>query len=344
MVKTLEQTIGQLIIAGFRESTITPESDIVRYIKDYNISGVILYDEDMEKKRNKTRNVVSQNQLQNLTKNLQANSDNPLLISIDQEGGKVNRLKEKYGFPDFPSWNEIGFIDDIQNTKQYSELLGNCLNDVGINLNYAPVLDLDYGKSSYIGNANRALSKDPNKVIKHSSVFISELKKTGVLSCAKHFPGQGSGIGDTHEGLTDITKTWSEFELLPYQKLIEQNKLEMVMISHVFHRDLDPNLPASLSHKITTELLRDKIKFEGVIICDDPSMKAISENYYLEDTFSLMINAGIDMFCLGNNLSYDVNYIPKCINAIKNGIRNKRISLDLIEDSISRINKLKKNI
>ena len=118
----------------------------------------------------------------------------------------------------------------------------------------------------------------------------------------------------------------------------------MVMISHVFHRDLDPNLPASLSHKITTELLRDKIKFEGVIICDDPSMKAISENYSLEDTFSLMINAGIDMFCLGNNLSYDVNYIPKCINAIKNGIRNKRICLDLVENSISRINKLKKNI
>ena len=157
MAKTLEQTIGQLIIAGFRESTITPKSDIVRYIKDYNISGVILYDEDMENKRNKTRNVISQHQLQNLTKDLQDSSDNPILISIDQEGGKVNRLKKRYGFPDFPSWNEIGFIDDIQYTKQYSELLGNCLNDVGINLNYAPVLDLDYGKSSYIGNANRAL-------------------------------------------------------------------------------------------------------------------------------------------------------------------------------------------
>ena len=178
MAKTLEQTIGQLIIAGFKESTITPKSDIVRYIKDYNISGVILYDEDMENKRNKTRNVISQRQLQNLTKGLQDSSDNPLLISIDQEGGKVNRLKKKYGFPDFPSWNEIGFIDDVQNTKQYSELLGNCLNDVGINLNYAPVLDLDYGKSSYIGNANRALSEDPNKVINHSSIFISELKKS----------------------------------------------------------------------------------------------------------------------------------------------------------------------
>ena len=344
MAKTLEQTIGQLIIAGFRESTITPKSDIVRYLKDYNISGVILYDEDMENKKNKTRNIISQRQLQNLTKGLQDSSDNPLLISIDQEGGKVNRLKKRYGFPDFPSWNEIGFIDDVQNTKEYSELLGNCLNDVGINLNYAPVLDLDYGESSYIGNANRALSKDPNKVINHSSIFISELKKTGVLSCAKHFPGQGSGIGDTHQGLTDITKTWSEVELLPYQKLTEQNELKMVMISHVFHRGLDPNLPASLSNKITTELLRDEIKFNGVIICDDPSMKAISENYSLEDTFCLMINAGIDMFCLGNNLSYDVNYIPKCIDAIKSGIRNKRISLDLVENSISRINKLKKNI
>ena len=99
MAKTLEQTIGQLIIAGFRESTITPKLDIVRCIKDYNISGVILYDEDMENKRNKTRNVISQRQLQNLTKGLQDSSDNPLLISIDQEGGKVNRLKKRYGFP-----------------------------------------------------------------------------------------------------------------------------------------------------------------------------------------------------------------------------------------------------
>ena len=344
MAKTLEQTIGQLIIAGFRGSTITPKSDIIRYVKDYDISGVILYDEDMENKRNKTRNVVSQHQLQNLTKGLQACSNKPLLISIDQEGGEVNRLKKRYGFPDFPSWNEIGFVNDIQNTKQYSEMLGNCMNDVGINLNYAPVLDLDYGKSSYIGNANRALSKDPNKVIKHSSIFISELKKKGVLSCAKHFPGQGSGIGDTHKGLTDITKTWSEVELLPYHKLIKQNELEMVMISHVFHRELDPKLPASLSNRITSKLLRDEISFEGVIICDDPSMKAISENYSLEDTFCLMINAGIDMFCLGNNLSYDANYIPKCIDAIKSGIKNKRISLDLVENSISRINELKKNI
>ena len=344
MAKTLEQTIGQLIIAGFRGSTITPKSDIIRYVKDYDISGVILYDEDMENKRNKTRNVVSQHQLQNLTKGLQACSNKPLLISIDQEGGEVNRLKKRYGFPDFPSWNEIGFVDDIQNTKQYSEMLGNCMNDVGINLNYAPVLDLDYGKSSYIGNANRALSKDPNKVIKHSSIFISELKKKGVLSCAKHFPGQGSGIGDTHKGLTDITKTWSEVELLPYHKLIKQNELEMVMISHVFHRELDPKLPASLSNRITSKLLRDEISFKGVIICDDPSMKAISENYSLEDTFCLMINAGIDMFCLGNNLSYDANYIPKCIDAIKSGIKNKRISLDLVENSISRINELKKNI
>ena len=344
MAKTLEQTIGQLIIAGFRESTITPKSDIVRYIKDYNISGVILYDEDMENKRNKTRNVISQYQLQNLIKALQGSSDNPLLISIDQEGGKVNRLKKRYGFPDFPSWNEIGFLDDVQNTKQYSELLGNCLNDVGINLNYAPVLDLDYGKSSYIGNSNRALSKDPNKVINHSSIFISELKKTGVLSCAKHFPGQGSGIGDTHKGLTDITKTWSEVELLPYQKLIEQNELDMVMISHVFHRGLDPNLPASLSNKITTELLRDEIKFNGVIICDDPSMKAISNNYSIEDTFSFMINAGIDMFCLGNNLNYDLNYIPKCIDAIISGIKKGKISMDLIDSSIVRINSLKNKI
>ena len=295
----------------------------------------------MEKGGSFSRNINSPNQLKNLSKSIQNNIDNPIFISIDQEGGKVSRLKEEYGFPSFPSWQEIGKLDDISETKKLAESLANHLDYCGINLNYAPVLDLNYGEKTYIGNAHRALSKNPEKIIEHSSILIKTLKKKNIFSCVKHFPGQGSGLGDTHQGIDDISNTWSKQELIPYETMINSGILDMVMISHVFHRLYDSKLPASLSKNIATELLRKKLHFEGVIICDDPSMKAISNNYSLEDTFTYMINAGIDIFCLGNNLEFDPDYVPKCVQAIKEGINKKKISIEKIEQSILRINKLK---
>lgn len=344
MTKTLDQKIGQLMIAGFRENKISKNSDISKYIRNYNISGVIFYDEDMKKGGLSSRNINSPTQLKNLSKSLQDNVDDPLFISIDQEGGKVSRLKEEYGFPAFPSWREIGKLDDRSETKKLADSLANHLDYCGINLNYAPVLDIDYGKKTYIGKAHRALSKNPTKIIEHSSILIETLKKKNIFSCVKHFPGQGSGLGDTHQGIDDITDTWKEEELTPYEKMINSGLLDMVMISHVFHRFYDSRLPASLSKNIAADLLRKKLHFKGVIICDDPSMKAISNNYSLEDTFTYMINAGIDIFCLGNNLEFDPHYIPKCVQAIKNGISKKKISLDNIEQSILRINKLKNKL
>ena len=344
MVKTLEQKIGQLIIAGFRENLISQGTAITTYIRDYNISGVILYDEDMVKGGPGSRNINSLGQLKILTDSIQSSTKSPLFISIDQEGGRVNRLKEEYGFPNFPSWKNIGDIDEELETEKITMMLANCLSDYGINLNYAPVLDFDYGENSYIGNSERAISKNPEKIIRHSSIFIKNLKKKNIISCVKHFPGQGSGFGDTHKGITDITDTWSKDELIPYEIMIKKNEIDMVMISHVFHRNYDSELPSSLSKKIITNLLRENLHFKGVVICDDPSMKAISNNYSLEDTFSLMINAGIDMFCLGNNLDYDLNYIPKCVDAIMGGIKKGKISLDFIERSISRINSLKSKL
>jgi beta-N-acetylhexosaminidase len=261
MTKTLDQKIGQLIIAGFRENEISKTSDIIKYIRDYNISGVILYDEDMEKGGSFSRNINSPNQLKNLSKSIQNNVDNPIFISIDQEGGKVSRLKEEYGFPSFPSWQEIGKLDDISETKKLAESLANHLDYCGINLNYAPVLDLDYGEKTYIGNAHRALSKNPKKIVEHSSILIKTLKKKNIFSCVKHFPGQGSGLGDTHQGIDDISNTWSKQELIPYETMINSGILDMVMISHVFHRLYDSKLPASLSKNIATELLRKKTSF-----------------------------------------------------------------------------------
>ena len=342
MSKTLDQLVGQLIIAGFRSDKVSNNSNIVRYIKEYNLSGVILYDQDIEKNKLGSRNIKSLAQLKMLTDNLQSISDNPLFISIDQEGGNVNRLNSSYGFPEFPSWQHIGLLDNDLITKQFSESMSETMTSTGINLNFAPVLDLDYGEKTYIGKLERAFSGDPKLVIEHSKIFIDTMKNDNIISCGKHFPGQGSAKGDTHNGFIDISESWSVADLLPYTELIESHHLDMIMLSHVFNNKFDPEFPASLSHETITNSLRNDLNFKGVIICDDPSMRAISDNYDFEDMFVLMINSGIDLLCLGNNLNYDPDFIPKAVRAIRSAIEKNRISTERINESIDRIALLKK--
>ena len=168
------------------------------------------------------------------------------------------------------------------------------------------------------------------------------MDEKGIITSGKHFPGLGSGITDTHEGFTDLTKTWSVKDLQPFNELIKSQELDMIMVSHALDKKLDPILPASLSKKIIKGMLRADLGFDGVVICDDPSMRAISDHYSLKEIFKLMLNAGVDLFCLGNNLIYDNEYIPKSIEAILKLIVDKEIKIERIHESIERINVLKR--
>ena len=339
----IKQLVGQLIIAGFRDSIISHNSKIEQFIKAYNLAGVILYDEDVTIGGVGTRNIKSPTQLKTLISNLQSYSPNQgLFISVDQEGGFVHRLKSIYGFPETPPWQHIGFLKDQLMTKEFSETLSEALQSAGINVNFAPVLDLDYGNKTVIGKTQRAFTSDPDVLIEHAKIFINAHRRKNIISCGKHFPGQGSAYGDTHEGYTDISDSWTVKDLLPFDKLIQSEHLDLIMVSHTFDTKLDSKYPASLSKKIVTEMLREDLGFEGVVICDDPSMRAISDNYSLIDTFEIMLNAGIDLFCLGNNLIYDPDYIPKSVDAICELLNSGRIKEDRISTSIKRIKALKK--
>ena len=342
MNQTLERLIGQLIIAGFRGSNAPTDSPIANFINDYNLAGVILYDEDVKIGDLGSRNIQSPIQVENLSDQLQSFSKNGLLICIDQEGGGTNRLKSNYGFPETPSWNHMGILDNDLMTQQFSQTIASTLSDCGINVNFAPVLDLDYGDETVIGKAGRANSHLPKTVINHSRIFIESLKKHNIISCGKHFPGQGSAFGDTHKGSTDISNTWTVKDLLPFDELIKHGDLDMVMVSHTFDKKIDPNYPASLSHIIITDMLRNDLGFNGVVICDDPSMNAISDHYDLTESFELMFNAGIDLFCLGNNLNYDPDFIPKSVSSICQLVRSGKVTEHRIRQSINRIDFLKK--
>ena len=341
MNQSLEQLIGQLIIAGFRGSNAPPDSPIVNFIKDYNLAGVILYDEDVKIGGLGTRNIQTPGQVKDLSNQLQSFSKGDLLISIDQEGGGTNRLKPDYGFPETPSWNHMGLLDNDLMTQQFSQTIASTLNDCGINVNFAPVLDLDYGDDTVIGKAKRANSNLPKTVVQHSRVFIQSLKENNIISCGKHFPGQGSAFGDTHKGSTNISDTWTVKDLIPFDELIKYGHLDMVMVSHTFDKKMDPKYPASLSKIIITDMLRNDLGFKGVVICDDPSMNAISDHYNLTESFELMLNAGIDLFCLGNNLNYDPDFIPKSVSSMCQLVKSGKVTVDRIRQSIERVKSLK---
>jgi len=344
MSRNLEQLVGQLLLTGFRGFSVNSESSIISQINQFNLSGVILYDVDVEVGTLGSRNIKSPKQVKNLTTQLQTLSDHGLLIAVDQEGGNVNRLKPEYGFLSCPSWNQIGEKNNRKITRSFSKALAETLANSGINLNFSPVLDLDFGDTTVIGKSKRAVSSNPKTVVSHSKVLIRTLKEMGVISCGKHFPGLGSAEEDSHEEITDVSNSWTETEMQPFRKLIQSRDLDMIMVSHVMNKKLDVKFPASLSKNIITDLLRDELGFTGVIICDDPSMKAISNQYELEEIFEFMLNAGIDLFCIGNNLHYDSDMIFKSVSILCQLVRSNKISIDKIYESIGRINLMKQSI
>ena len=244
-------------------------------------------------------------------------------------------------YKDFESWAEIGKINEPLKTSSFAKRTAEALKLHGINLNFAPVLDLEMNPLSIIAKKKRCISKNSSDTIDHSKLFINEHRSLGIISIAKHFPGQGSAKDDTHLSLTDNTNEWSEEEILPYKHLIKDNYLDGIMTSHIINRKLDKEYPATLSKKILNGLLRKNLNFKGLIISDDPQMKAIADYYELKNVLRLMINAGVNLFCFGNNLIYDKYIARKVLALIKELLSEKLIQLDSIIHSYMKIIDLK---
>ena len=300
----LEQKIGQMLMVGFFGTSAKPGSQICIDIQNYNLGGVILFDFNPVD-RSKAKNISSKEQLVNLTRELQHCSPGKnLLIAVDQEGGKVQRLKAKYGFyGNFPKAIDVS-KKSVNDASVVYDQMGYELNSVGINFNLAPVVDLAINpKNVVINKLGRSYGKDPNKVVKYASIFIAEMHKNNVLTSIKHFPGHGSSVGDTHKGFVDVTNDWQEKELEPYKILIGRGTIDTIMVAHVFNSNLDNTYPASLSHSTITKKLRNEMGYNGVVITDDLQMNAIDKKYGLRETLHLAINAGDDILLFGNQLN-----------------------------------------
>jgi beta-N-acetylhexosaminidase len=341
---TLDEKIGQMLMIGFRGAALSDDNHIVKDIKNLNIGGVVLYDFDLFSNGETQRNIASPDQVKSLCSALQALNSNKLLISIDQEGGRVNRLKTTYGFPKVGvSAQYLGTLNNLDSTRYYANLTANLLKNLGINFNYAPVVDLNINpKSPAIGAIERSYSDSPKIVTEQATAVLDIYKKYGIIGCLKHFPGHGSAAADSHLGITDITKTWQASELIPYQNLIESGKVEMIMTAHVYNDNLD-TFPATLSKKIMHDILREQLGWQGIIISDDMHMGAIAQHYGLEIAIEKAINAGVDILMFSNNSRdfYDAEAASKAIATIKKLLNEGKITTAQIEKSYQKIIKLK---
>ena len=338
---SLEQQIGQMLMVGFHGTSAPKNSQICQDIRKYNVGAVILFDYNPVNK-NKPKNIANRAQLKKLTSELQACSrDGKLLIAVDQEGGKVQRLKSKYGFyGKFPKASSVIRMDQRQIRSTYLKMAKE-LKSVGINYDLAPVVDLDINmKNHVIHGLGRSYGKDPKVVARYAAIFIEAMNHYKVLTSLKHFPGHGSSVGDTHKGYVDVTKLWNKVELEPYRLL--KNKANTVMVAHVFNKRIDAKYPATLSAKTVNGLLRKKLGYKGVVITDDMQMGAISQKYSLKTTLQLAINAGDDILLFGNQLDprHTVS-TKKLVETIKSLVKSGKVSKQSITNSYNRIQKLK---
>lgn len=340
----LDKKIGQMLMVGFRGLELKPDDPIVADIRERNVGAVVLFQYDAALD-SWTRNIESPAQLQALNAALQQNAQTPLLISLDQEGGKISRLPPENGFLATQSEAFYGAKNDPAVTRAAAEAEGKLLRALNINLNLAPVVDLNLNPNNpIIGKYERSFSADPKVVSENASAEINGYHAQGILTTLKHFPGHGSSTSDSHQGFVDVTTTWQAIELEPYRNLINGNLADAVMTAHIFNSKLDPQYPATLSKKIITGILREQLHYDGVVITDDMQMGAIRQYYGFEQAVELALDAGVDMLAIANNLVYEPDAAARVIRIVKQMVTDGKITEQRIDQSYQRILRLKARI
>lgn len=335
---SLDIKIGQMILIGFPKAAVDPE--VLREVREGKVGSIIIFEKNIPA----TNSFVA---LKKITWTYQQAAPIPLFISIDQEGGKVNRLKDKYGFPRSITAQAMGKANSLDSVRFYAEATASTLAGLGINVNFAPVVDLAANPNNPVIVKNgRAFSNDEDSVALLAKEFIKQHRKYNVITSLKHFPGHGSSKHDTHLGIADVTNTWSERELTPYAALIDSGYADAVMTSHIVHRNLDKNgYPGTLSADILGGILRERMHFDGVVFSDDMQMHAITKHYGLEEAIKRAINAGVDIMTFSNNISgSDERTVDKVHGIIRRMVERGEIKRERIEKSFQRIMKLKRQL
>jgi beta-N-acetylhexosaminidase len=338
---SLRDRIGQMLLVGFRGLTVEEASEVVADIRHRNLGGILLFDTD-QPTHSAVRNVESPAQLTALVTGLQALAMTPLLVAIDEEGGLVARLDQRHGFPPTVSAADLGAQNDLAVTRQAGDRIAATLASVGVNLNLAPVVDLNVNPTNpIIGALGRSFSADPEVVTQQAEAFIEGHRAVGVRTTLKHFPGHGSSTGDTHLGVVDVTETWSAIELEPFRNIIRDALADAVLTAHVFNATLDPEHPATLSQPTISGILREQLGWGGLVISDDMQMGAIRQAYGYADAVRLAILAGVDVLTIAQQQVYEPGIVGQTIDLIEGMVTDGSLTEARIDESYARIQALK---
>ncbi|EHQ90339.1 beta-N-acetylhexosaminidase [Desulfosporosinus youngiae] len=324
---SLEEKVGQLVMAGV--DTYENDLNSARLLQEYHVGGFVFF----------KKNVKDANQLLSLINSLkETNSVNklPLMLAVDEEGGRVSRMPSE--FTKLPSSRRIGELNSDELSYRLGGIVGEELKSFGLNTNFAPVLDVfSNPQNQVIGD--RAFGDNPTLVSKLGIQTMKGLRSQNIISVVKHFPGHGDTFVDSHVGLPVINHDLNRLkslELVPFYKAVE-NKVDAIMLAHILLPKIDSEYPASFSKIIISDILRKEMLFDGVIITDDLTMGAIVNNYDLSEAAITSINAGSDMVLVCHEYAKQ----EAVLKAMQTAAQTGRISLERIDQSVYRVLKLK---
>ena len=326
----MKQLIGQHILIGVSGHSLTAWEK--KFIVENNISGVVLFG----------RNVAEPKQIRDLCAEIQSLrhqtvEKTPLYIGIDMEGGRVARLKAP--FTQWPPLKKLGDLDSPTASFHFSQAMGTELKAVGINLDFAPCIDVfSNPKNTVIGD--RAVSTHPEIVAKHASALIRGYLKAEVIPCGKHFPGHGDTVIDSHEDLPVEHATLqrlNEVELVPFKKAFK-SRMDLLMTAHIRFSEIDPEWPVTLSEVFLKKILREELRYKGLIITDDLDMKALAKHYDKAFIPVRALQAGADLLLYCN----EPESPPKAIEGIQKAIADGQLKKADLENTYKKILTMKR--
>jgi beta-N-acetylhexosaminidase len=318
MSTELERRVASLFTVGFHGKAVTED---LRGLLARGVGGVILF----------ARNVGTPEQVLELNRDLKRAAGRPLLISVDQEGGQVARLRA--GFTELPPMRAVGASGSPTLARELGKLLGRELRAVGFDMNYAPVLDVDTNPHNPV-IAARSFGNTPELVAEMGLALVAGLQEVGVAACGKHFPGHGDTSQDSHLELPVLPHSperLERVELAPFQAAATAG-IASFMTAHVIFKAVDATYPATMSRAVLTGILREKLGYDGLVISDDIEMKAIADNYGPEDVVLRGLEAGVDHFLC----CHTAGLAHRAIDAIVTAVRAGKLDASVLESAARR--------
>lgn len=318
---SIDEKIAQMLIVYYIGDEY--DENLSNIIKEVKPGGFILMSD----------NITTYDRTLNFVKGMQNDSDIPMIISTDEEGGSVQRIKgiRDISVTDIPYMYYLGQTKDKNLAYKVGEIIANELRTIGVNLTYAPVMDI-YSNPNNTVIGKRSFGSDPNTVYDMATSLKNGIEDNLVNTCIKHFPGHGDTETDSHFEIPIINKTLDELEnsdLLPFIKSI--NDTNMIMVGHIaLPKITNSSIPASLSKEIVTDLLKNKYNYKGLVITDALNMRSLTNNYSDKEIYTMAINAGVDLLLMPNGSKNAIKYIKEAID-------DEEIDINTINESVKKI-------